>query len=426
MRVAIVGGGISGLGAAWFLSRQGHEVHLYEASDRLGGWVYSERVGGYLFEHGPRSFRLAGSRGAQVLTWMKELGLEKELLFPEPCARRRFLYLNKKVQPLPHNLLSTVTSPFLPALARAGCKRLFSWSKAEEDESIASYCRRHFGEEALRLFADPLITGIYAGDPEQLSVRSCFPKRGKSPHRLPAPFFSFREGMGRLIQVLGERCKAKVHLNTPVQAVWASGKGGVILAKGREEKFDHVLMTVPGRVAGQILGGEWKSLLDIPTTSVAVVNLAYEGELLPKQGFGYLVPSVEKESVLGVIWQSSVFPTQQPKGSTVINVMLGGVRAPHRAEEEEGKLFQVAQEAIARHLNISAEPAAKHLVRAKQAIPQYLIGHEKRLQKIDQQTPPWLTLLGSSYRGVSLGDCLYESSQAVSITSMTRKGDSVA
>jgi oxygen-dependent protoporphyrinogen oxidase len=413
MRVAVVGGGISGLGAAWFLSRQGHEVHLYEASDRLGGWVHSERVNGYLFEHGPRSFRLAGSRGAQVLSWMKELGIEKELLFPEPCAQRRFLYLNKKVQPLPHNFLSTITSPFMPALARAGCKRLLSWSKTEEDESIASYCRRQFGEEALRLFADPLITGIYAGNPDQLSVRSCFPKRDKSKHRLPAPFFSFREGMGRLIEVLGERCKAEIHLNTPVQAVRSSKKGGVILTVGKEAEFDHIFMTVPGSVAGKILGEEWQPLLNIPTTSVAVVNLAYEGELLPNQGFGYLVPSSEKEPILGVIWQSSVFPTQQPKNSTVLNVMLGGVRAPYLAEEEEGKLFQLAQEAIARHLTISAEPIAKHLVRAKQAIPQYLVGHEKRLQKIDQQTPPWLTLLGSGYRGVSLGDCLCEAERSI-------------
>lgn len=408
MRVAVVGGGISGLGAAWFLSRQGHDVHLYEASSRLGGWVHSERVNGYLFEYGPRSFRLAGSRGAQVLAWMKELGLEKELLFPESCAQRRFLYLNKKVRPLPHNLLSTLTSPFLPALVRAGCKRLLSWSKTEEDESIASYCRRHFGEEALRLFADPLITGIYAGDPEQLSVRSCFPKRGKSPQRLPAPFFSFGEGMGRLIQVLGERCRAEMHLSTPVQAVRASGKGATILASQKEEEFDHVVLTVPGHAAGKMLGGEWQQLLDIPTTSVAVVNLAYEGDLLLNQGFGYLVPSTEKESILGVIWQSSVFPTQQPKNSTVLNVMLGGIRSPHLVEEEEGKLVQLAQEAIERHLGISAEPAAKHLVRAKQAIPQYLLGHEKRLKLIDQQTPSWLTFLGSSYRGVSLGDCLCE------------------
>lgn len=408
MRVAVVGGGISGLGAAWFLSRQGHEVHLYEASERLGGWVYSERINGYLFEHGPRSFRLAGSRGAQVLTWMKELDLEKELLFPEACARRRYLCLNQQVQALPHNLLSTLTSPFLPALVRAGCKRLSSWSRPEQDESIASYCRRQFGEEALRLFADPLITGIYAGDPEQLSMLSCFPKRNKSPHRLPAPFFSFREGMGRLIQALGEQCKAEMHLNTPVEAVRAFKKGAIILTKGQEEEFDHVLMTIPGRVAGKILGGEWRELLDIPTTSVAVANLAYEGELLQKQGFGYLVPSVEKESILGVIWQSSVFPTQQPKGTTVLNVMMGGVRAPHRVEEGDTKLFKVAQEALERHLGISAEPVAKQIVRAKQAIPQYLVGHAKRLSSIDQQKPSWLSFLGSSYRGVSLGDCLGE------------------
>lgn len=443
-RIGILGGGISGLALAWYLTRQGQpdcEVTVLEKTDHFGGWIHSQKVDGFLFENGPRSCRSRGN-GAATLALVKELGIEDQVVVGNKVARRRYLYHDGQLQQLPSGPLSLVTSPLgrrvLPALWRDW------WGSpgAGVDETIGAFFRRRFGGDIAEMFADPLTTGIFAGDIDKLSVRSCFPsladleKRGGSVLRgvfkkkEPCPWacdayvkqmqkkglFAFRGGMETLVHALCERVPATLVSECPIEDLRRDGRETTVSAGGTEYRFDKVYSTLPaGALAGlleDVCPTVTYELREIPTTTVAVANVAYRSRVTDKKGYGYLIPSREKQAILGCVWSSSVFPELQPEGSTCLTVMLGGEHRKDVDSCSEEQLRDEVLETLARHMGIRATPDYLVMKVARHAIPQYVVGHGARLERIEQilaDQLPGLAIGGCSFYGGGVNDCVARS-----------------
>lgn len=429
----ILGGGISGLSLAWQLQKDPQaRITLVEKSPRLGGWIETLHCAGFIFDRGPRSCRTRGT-GLATLQLIEELGLEGEVIPASPAARQRYLYLDKRLQAMPNSLPSLLFSPLTNGLFKAMWQDFKTYGGPGWDESVAEFATRRLGRSFAERFFDPLVTGIFAGDMHKLSLRACFPflaeweaqhggivrslfKKKKQPaskspfvqQMLKTSLFSFKNGMETLTQRLAERLNVAFLLGESVDALH---EGGVILASGRRLEADHIFSTLPAQSLQKLLPFS-ETLAQIDFVSTAVVTLGYRQPVLKREGFGYLIPSTEQEKVLGVVFDSSVFP-QQGSG-TRLTVMLGDRRLPNFDSCSKEQFLSIAQETLSRHLGIEKAPDFAEVKIARQAIPQYLVGHLERLRAIEQQVAksfPQLTLLGSSFYGVSVNDCIARSAR---------------
>lgn len=426
MRIAIIGGGISGLTLAWSLRRRyGSEamITLVEQGSRLGGWIQTVDHDGFLFELGPRSCRPGGS-GAATLRLIEALGMEDQVVHAAPAAKQRYLCLQGQLTALPSGFLSCLWSrvmrPILPALMRE-----WRLPKAVADESIHSFISRRLGGYAADYFFDPLTLGIYAGDCRRLSMKSCFPQlwqweqthgsltRGMfspSPEIERSPFvrkaqrrglFTLRQGMEQLVRGLQQRLEVDVLLGQSAAAVEPSG---VRLSNGELIQADACYVTVPANGATSLFARSAppvsRLLAEISHATVTVVSLGYNSQRLQKQGFGYLVPSWEQERILGVVWDSSVYPQHnRTPDQTRLTVMMSG---------EPPDALAMACGAVERHLGICVAPDACLVAVRRHAIPQYEVGHSDRLialrAALTQALPNvWL---GSCSSGVAVNDCI--------------------
>lgn len=345
MKVFIIGGGITGLSAAWVLQKKA-EVTLFEKTNRLGGWIRTVREQGFLFEKGPRTFPV--ERSPHLLRLVQELGLP--ILYSDPSvhAKRYLLYRGKLRTPL------SLLPRFLPAFLR----ELFVAPSEHPDESIYAFATRRFGPKIAETFFDPLTLGIYAGDIRKLSICACFPAlhqwerekgsvlRGlwSQPRAQKRGLFTLQNGMESLVHALAEQLD--VRLNSHVQFVDAH----TIQIDGKTLHVDQVI---------------WATPPELPARSLSVVNLGYDRPVLKKKAFGYLVPTQEKESLLGVLFDSAIFPAQNLPHETRLTAM---VRA------EEPKPLEAALSALERHLQIQTPPVYTSVFRAEQAIPQFEVG----------------------------------------------------
>lgn len=346
MKYLILGGGITGLSAAWYLSRKVPEAHitLLEKENRLGGWIKTCREGGFLFEKGPRTFQLG--RSPQLLQLIQELKLEIITSAPQ----KRYLYSNGRLRSL---------GSFIPSLIPYLLREPFISSSTADDESIYDFAARRFSPKIAETFFDPLTLGIYGGDIRKLSVRSCFPAlfnwertkgsvlRGlfSSPKKAKG-LFTLPGGMQTLIHELQKQLPIDIVLNCKVETI----RQNEVIAGGKTWQADRIFSALP---------------LPFPSKSLWIVNLAYEGDILPKKGYGYLVPTKEKESLLGAIFDSSIFPQQNIGNETRLTAML-------RAEEKEP--LKAALQTLERHLGITAQPIYSSTFYAQNAIPQFEVG----------------------------------------------------
>ncbi|KAM5236011.1 protoporphyrinogen oxidase isoform 2-T2 [Ctenodactylus gundi] len=462
--VVVLGGGISGLAASYYLSRAPcpPKVVLVEGSKRLGGWIRSVRgPDGAIFELGPRGIRSAGALGARTLLLVSELGLDSQVLpvrGDHPAAKNRFLYVGGALHPLPTGLrgLLRASPPFSKPLFWAGLRDLTKPRGTELDETVHSFAHRRLGPEVASLAMDSLCRGVFAGNSRELSVRSCFPSlfqaeqthrsvllglllgAGKNPQPDSALIrqaraerwsqWSLRGGMEMLPQALDAHLTSRgvnVLRGQPVcgLSLQAEGRWKVSLEDSSLEA-DHIISAIPASELSKLLPAEAAPLARVLSTitsvSVAVVNLQYRGARLPVQGFGHLVPSSEDPVVLGIVYDSVAFPEQDgsPHGLRV-TVMLGGywlqtLEASGRALSPE--LFQQqAQEAAATHLGLK-EPPSHCLVHVHEnCIPQYTLGHWQKMETAARflAAQRWpLTLAGASYEGVAVNDCIESGRQA--------------
>ncbi|KAL2084479.1 hypothetical protein ACEWY4_019997 [Coilia grayii] len=460
--VAVLGGGIGGLSACYYLSKspQVSKVVLLEGSGRCGGWLSStRREDGAVFEHGPRGVRPAGAVGKNTLNMVSELGLEPEVLpvtYDHVASKNRFLYVGGQLHKMPSSLGGVIRTvpPFSQPILQSVLKEVLIRRGEEEDESVHAFVSRRLGSELADIAIDSLCRGVFAGDCRALSVRSCFPPlykaekdrgsivlgmlfgSGSGPKVAPCDLatrslkeswaqWSLRKGMQMFPEALEDALRRKdsveVHKHAPVNTLNATGCGWEIkLEDGCTVMADHVISALPAKSLASVLPPAAhplsQQLRDISTVTVAVVNLEYEGSILPVTGFGHLVPSSEDSGLLGVVYDSIPFPEHNRSGapSTRLTVMMGGAWFQEAFGDPDGvsqqRLLDRATQAVASHLGVTATPVWSLVALLKDCIPQYHLGHWKRLETMrgyisDHSLP--LTLAGASYDGVAVNDVIF-------------------
>lgn len=481
-RVAVLGGGISGLAAAWNLARRGGgvQVSVFEAGEEVGGWLRSERTEqGAVMELGPRSLRIAGASGKTTLSLMDHLGLANEVVPVPPThkgAKRRLIYTNKDgLVEVPSGLSwlfrtkPPFTRPLLPAVLKEPFqKKRVDSSSENEDESVYSFITRRLGKELADYLIDPMCRGIYAGSAHSLSMKSCFQlfhnyekthgslikgafltKTPPLPEDAPGlvrravkerwQIYTLRPGLQSLSETLHRTLAERgveVFTQEPVERLSFSGSSAEVETAGGEvQEVDHVISALPSHVLARLLPQDHspmcEQLMSIPSVSVGVVCLEFTGNPIPaeyRESFGYLVPSHQEARVLGVVFDSATFPQhdRQDTPSTRMTVMLGGewfeqlFGDPDTVSDDV--ITQAALEDLEEHLGITQLPFHAITRIHKNCIPQYTLGHSKRLDSItrhisDHRLP--LTLVGASYSGVSVNDCIHNAIQATDILGQT-------
>ena len=442
MRIAVVGGGIAGLTAARRLESllPDAEIVLLEATSRLGGKLLTEHVDGFVVEGAADSFLSRKRRGIELCD---ELGLTAELIGRRPENARSFVRVGQELYPLPEGLTGMIPtdldaleqSPLLSAEGRAriAAEPDIPPAPPDGDESIESFMTRRLGREAYERLVEPLLAGIYGGDGEQISLQATFPNlralelehgsvlRGleelpRSPSANP-PFVALRSGM----QTLADAVAASLERTTIVTGKsQAAPKGGPVTMSHEGSRYglgdreaDAVVIATPAPTAARMLAAldpELSRLLaGIPYTSSAIVTLAYRREEVPHplDGYGYLVPAVEGSDVLACTWSSSKWEQRAPEGFTLLRVYL-------RRTSGGGDHLVAGARAELRLLGIGSEPHVTRVHQWPDGMPQYVLGHPERLERIDERLErhPGLALAGAAYRGVGIPDCIESGERA--------------
>ncbi|MBI3607840.1 MAG: protoporphyrinogen oxidase [Nitrospirae bacterium] len=436
-RVVVVGAGISGLGAAYALARAGMDVRLLEASDEVGGVIRSERVDGYLVEHGPHS---ALNSSCEVESLLGELGLLSERVFAAPAARKRFIVRNGRPLPLPSSPWAFVTTPLWSARAK--------WSLLAEpfarrpppgrEETVMEFVTRRLGREIADYAVDPFVSGVYAGDPNALSMQSTFPLlyalerdhgglvRGalarlmgpKPPRPAQRGIYSFRTGMGALPRALGAFLGERVWVGASVVGLTRTADGFRLDVERGDERLrldtERVVLATPADRAAALVRpftpAMAEDLAAIAYAPVAMVFAAFARGAVahPLDGFGCLVPARERRRLLGSLWSSSLFPDRAPAGMVAFTNFLGGAKDPEVVRQTDDDLARFALEELSRLFGARGPAAFVRVIRHARGIPQYVCGHEARLKRIEAEAARIgnLALIGNYLRGVSVGDCL--------------------
>lgn len=440
-RVVILGAGISGLVVAWYLSRSVApvEITILEKSSRAGGWLHTDHTKGFHFEKGARTFHSA--RSPTLLHLISELGLQEELFWSLEKNHHRYVWTREELQRVPRHLFGIMGSSF-------GRSALFSllneWTKPPKvgDETVWEFALRRFGHDVAQSFFDPMVVGIFGGDLKDISIKACFPKlkaweeeygsvtrgwikTGRLGKKEDPFIFSFRRGVEQLLQALLSQIPAKICYHCEVKQVNIREGVFYVMTGDKSWVADDVFCALPAKEAGGLLKelvvipnllGEvcykvGKELCAIPSQGIGVVNVGYDSSVLPLKGFGYLVPTHIQEEILGVIFDSSIFPEHNRNGEeTRLTVQL---RHPERSEEDR---VGVALKGLHRHLKISQSPREICFKPAFCAIPQYGAGHLEKMvhckQLLKESLPRW-HLVGNYLTGVSVEHCVVRAKQAV-------------
>jgi oxygen-dependent protoporphyrinogen oxidase len=400
MRVAVVGGGVAGLSAAWELLRSGAEPVVFEAGKRAGGKVGSVREGPWLTEDGPHFI-------AQPMdSLLDAAGLRGALLAPQP-PKTRWVWLDDK----------RLRAPSLGLLKHLGLPRALLEPlvarKLEGDTSLRAFLVQRLGVRAGELLSTLMASGVYSGDPSLLSARSAFPslmqkrslllRRGRRQ-----PLWSLREGLGSLPLALAARLGERIKLGVAVSRLAPAAAGWLVDG----ESFDAVLLAVPATAAAKLVPRLAEALNKLRSAPVALVHLGFPDRELPR-GFGLLDASSSLR-FLGALLPSSMLPGRAPEGSALVTAICGGARHPEIAGLPDAQLASAVREDLQRALGVSSAPQYQRIVRHSEAIPQYEVGHEQRVKAVRALLPelPPLALAGAAYDGVSVPDVARSGAQA--------------
>lgn len=442
-RVVILGGGLSGLAAAFRISEAhpSYSVTLLEARTRLGGNIGTDRIDGFTVERGPNGLFDAKPHAVQLC---RDLGLGDRLIpASEGSRKNRYLFVRGMLHRLPSDPLGLLFSPVLSlggrlrVLAEPFRKRPVN---VPDDESVAAFARRRFGREAADVFVDALATGIHAGDPERLSVAAAFPRlvqferecggvirgflraakarRRASVERgeLPAPqrMWSFREGLQVLIDTLAERLGDVVRIGVSVSRLARDGSEWAVEDEsGGRWPADVVIFTTPADHQTTLLApldprlGELIGGIRYAPISVAAVGYREQDAPIRPDGFGYIAPQNTRRDLLGVQWCSSTFPDRAPPGFVLWRALAGGVNRPDVTALSDEEFLRVVHRELTTTMGVMGEPAFARVVRWPKAIPQYELGHPARVAEIMTRAAnfPGLILGGNAYHGVAINDC---------------------
>jgi oxygen-dependent protoporphyrinogen oxidase len=460
VRLAVIGGGIAGLAAAHraveLARERGRvlELTLFEAGDRLGGTIQTDRYEGFLVECGPDSFL---SEKPWALALCKRLGIEDRLVRTDDRFRRTYVAFRGRLHPLPDGfqlLAPTRLGPFV----RSG---LFSWPGklrmamdlflprgGDPDESLGGFVRRRLGSEALERVAQPLVAGIYTADPDVLSLAATMPRflelerRERSlilglwrgSRRAPAEaagasgarwslFVTFDEGMEEFTRALGDRLPPEsIRLKARVADVTREGPGWRLgLVDGPAATADAVIIATESHQAGRMLrytDPGLAHLLDgIPYASSATVTLGWRRSDIPHplDGFGFVVPQIERRPIIACTFSSVKYPGRAPEGFALLRVFMGGALNEAVLQGDDETLTRVARAELGELLGVTAPPLFSRVSRFPKAMPQYHVGHLARVDAIEGclRAHPGLELVGGAYRGVGISDCVRSGEEAV-------------
>ncbi len=442
-RVVVVGGGIAGLAAALRLQRlrPAAEIVLIESRRRIGGTILTEQIGDYVIEGGPDSFPTRKPRGIGLC---EELGLAGHLVERIATDTRTYVRLGGDLHPLPAGLtgmiptcLDTLASSGILSpggLARFAGEADLPAGTDDGDESIAAFVSRRMGREAYERLVEPLMSGIYAGDGEQLSLDATFPHlrqlereygsvtrgllaRNDESQAAGPPFLSLRGGMGALVAALADRLRGVVVTGRTVVRL-DRGRGGhgyqLGLADGDTLVADAVVLATPAYVTARLVASLDPALADahaaIPYGSSALVTLAYPCAALarPLDGYGYVVPRAEGSDVLACTWTSGKWPNRAPDGRALVRVYLGRFGRRNVTGDSDAELVAAARSEVAATLGPSVEPVLERVHRWPRGMPQYVLGSLDRLAVIERRLAghPGLAVAGAAYRGVGIPDCV--------------------
>ena len=439
--VAIIGGGITGLTAAFRLRQRNVPVTLYEAAGRVGGVIQTVRRDGYLAEYGPNSIL---ETSPKISALIRDVGLEGRRLYSDPAAENRYLVRGRKPVLLPGSPAAFLGTKLFSAGAKL---RLFREpfvprSPASFEENLADFVLRRLGQEFLDYAINPFVAGVYAGDPARLSVKHAFPKlhaveqqygslilgqilgararrrRGEASKQ-DAKKISFDEGLQVLTDTLQTKLAESVRLLSPVTSLCQDAKGWTVNVRGPAGESQHrhgaVLFAGPAHKLPEIRLNtarplDWSTLGEIYYPPVASIVLGFRREdvVHPLDGFGMLIPAVENFNILGALFSSSLFPNRAPAGHVTLTCYLGGVRAPKLASLEPAAAVELAVQDLRTILGVKGQPTFSHHFLYPKAIPQYEVGFGRFKELMDrvEGTAPGLFLAGHYREGISLGDSI--------------------
>ncbi|HWR36989.1 MAG TPA: protoporphyrinogen oxidase [Clostridia bacterium] len=457
MRVAIIGGGISGLSAAFYLEKERAagapvEYVLFESTDRLGGSMYSERIEGCIVEAGPDSFLTEKPWASQLAA---EVGIGHCLIGSNDADRKTYILIHGGLVVMPDGLQFMVPTKILPT----GLSPLFSWGTKlrmikelfhpprpmQKDETVAEMVERHFGAEMVDRLADPLLSGVYGGDAASLSARAVLPrfvemeeKYGSLSRAMlaarkrmlatanqnakPRPLFtSMRDGMQQLVDaIVAHLTPMSLRLSSPVRDVeFRDGRWKVVL-DGDTESFDAVILATPARVAGRLLERVKPELSadlgNIPYSSSVTVTMGYKTSQLRSlpPGFGFLVPRSEGKRMLACTFVHRKFPHRAPPDKGILRCFLGGAKDELVLGLGDKEIENIVRRELREVLGLDAEPTFIRIYRWRSAMAQYSSGHLDRVARIERNTQQLhgLALAGNAFKGIGVPDCVHSGQDA--------------
>lgn len=451
----VVGAGISGLACAYYLRKSGIDAQVVEASPRPGGMIRSERRDGYLLELGPQSF----SSTVPLNHICRDLGIENELVEAPPGAPR-FLLLAGQLRPAPLSPPAFFSSSLFSIRTKGSVLHdLFRHSAPPDaDESVAAFIRRKFSPELLEKLVGPFVSGIYAGDPEKLSLRASFPQlyeaernagsiirgmlraaKSKPKPRHTPTLQSFREGNETLVRALAANLGPAIRTEVSAAEIQLTRAGEsfkydvTLAAHGSTEQIfaDHLVLAMPTDIAAKLLHAihseSATALASIEYAPLAVVSLGYPMSAMGRSldGFGFLIPRSEKLRTLGTVWNSCLFPNRAPEGHAMLTSFIGGATDPQAVTLASEELASLAHKEIAPLLQIRQVPAFSNVTVYPRALPQYNLGHSERVAAIEKSSArlPTLWFAGNYLHGPAIGACVEQAqSVAQEICSRSAKG----
>jgi oxygen-dependent protoporphyrinogen oxidase len=455
-RIAIIGGGISGLSAAYALEekrRGGVEIEyiLYEASSRLGGVLVTDRVGGCILEAGADSFLTEKPWAIDLCT---KLGLGDQLIGSNDADRKTYILVHNKLIEMPDGLMFMVPTKILPTVLsplfslKTKLRMAREWfhppHKATGDETVASMVERHYGPEMVDLLADPLLSGVYGGEASQLSVRAVLArfadmeaKHGslgravlaarrnapKPANGKPRPLFtSLKDGMQQMVDALvAEIPTDSLYIGAVVQAVSREAGNWIVSAGLQSDEFDAVILALPTQAAASLLRMSSPELVaelaSVNYSSSVTVALGYDNQVrqsLPP-GFGFLIPRSAGKRMLAATFVHNKFPHRAPDDRALLRCFLGGARDEKILSLPDEEILSIVRAELKQILNLTAEPLFTRVVKWKGAMAQYGVGHLERLKRIEalRQKLPGLALAGNGYNGIGVPDCVRSGTEAV-------------
>jgi protoporphyrinogen/coproporphyrinogen III oxidase len=445
--VAIVGGGISGLSTAYYLSRRGVPSTILESRPRLGGVIRTESVQGCTLEAGPDSFLSAKPAALELIG---ELGLADQVIDSNDFSRKTYIWKQGRLLPLPDGLMMMVptrirplvTSPLLGWRTKARMAlELFDRPRRHavlyhEDQSVADFIEEHYGPEAVDYLAEPLLSGIYGGDPRQLSVKSVLPRfvalaerygsltrgvlaeraRAAGNHTAPTPLFrTLKGGLEQMIDALvAAVSNAATVRQTRVEMVERATGGFRLRAGGDWLEAGHVVLACEAHSAATLvkpLDGRLAELLaSVPYSSSMTVALGFHAKDLSERpaGHGFLVPKKERRRLMACTWVGEKFPYRVPDDTVVARCFLGGIEDAAVLNEPDEAVQGIVACELREIGGIDAPPRFARIHRWPLAMAQYPVGHAQRVAEIQVRVKaiPGLAVAGNAYEGIGIPDCI--------------------